>query len=180
MSEQQVVSCDTSKDKGCDGGLSSNAYKYLEKNAVELDSDYPYTSGTTHNTGDCQVESSKEMYFVSSSKNVAKDNAKQLKAAIAQQPVSVSICAGAYDIQFYKFGIISKDKCCFGLDHAVVAVGYGTDKTPTGDIPYYIVRNSWGEDWGEDGYFRLEIDDSFRAKGTCGIQERPLYPVAKN
>ena len=66
-------------------------------------------------------------------------------AAIAQQPVSVSICAGAFTIQFYKGGIIPKDKCCYGLDHAVAAVGYGTED----GMPYYIVRNSWGADWGE-------------------------------
>ena len=84
MSEQQVVSCDTSKDQGCDGGLSSNAFKYLEKTAVELDSDYPYTSGKSYKTGDCEADTSKEKYLVASSKNVAKNNAKQLMAAIAQ------------------------------------------------------------------------------------------------
>jgi len=53
------------------------------------------------------------------------------------------------------------------LDHAVTAVGYGTKKGKSGDKEYLIVRNSWGTDWGEDGYFRIAIDKD--GPGVCGI-----------
>jgi len=64
--------------------------------------------------------------------------------------------------------------CGTALDHAVAAVGYGTEN----GLEYYIVRNSWGTSWGEDGYIRIAVVD--HTPGICGIQRESLYPMVKN
>ena len=70
-----------------------------------------------------------------------------------------------YAFEHYSFGIITDDNTCgTDLDHAVLAVGYGVDNGQ----PYYLVKNSWGEDWGEDGYFRIGMNGD--GPGVCGIQ----------
>lgn len=84
---------------------------------------------------------------------VKRNSATQLKAAIAQQPVSVTIDAGEYPFQHYFGGIITDPTCGVGLDHAVLAVGYGVED----GVEYYLVKNSWGADWGEKGYVRIGV-----------------------
>ena len=87
-------------------------------------------------------------------------------AAIADGPVSVTIDASHPVFQFYTGGVISAGSDCGDLlTHAVTAVGYGTD-TETA-LDYYLVRNSWGSDWGASGYVKIERNgDGF---GVCGI-----------
>jgi len=94
---------------------------------------------------------------------VQRNSAAQLKAAIALQPVSVTIDAAEYPFQHYFNGIITDDTCGVALDHAVLAVGYGVED----GTEYYLVRNSWGADWGEEGYVRIGIQDN--SPGICGI-----------
>eukprot|EP00613_Pedinella_sp_CCMP2098_P012534 CAMPEP_0171670652 /NCGR_PEP_ID=MMETSP0990-20121206/50779_1 /TAXON_ID=483369 /ORGANISM="non described non described, Strain CCMP2098" /LENGTH=175 /DNA_ID=CAMNT_0012255307 /DNA_START=45 /DNA_END=571 /DNA_ORIENTATION=+ len=75
-------------------------------------------------------------------------------------PLSVLLNAGK--LQFYKEGVYSPARCDpSSLDHAVLLVGFGTDPD-AGD--YWRVKNSWGEGWGENGYFRIS-----RGTGACGI-----------
>merc|ERR1719454_2063172 len=171
MSEQQVVSCDT-VSFGCNGGWQYAAFEYLEKTADELEADYPYTSGSGV-TGTCSPDASKETYFVSDYSNVPSNSVSQLKAAIAQQPVSVTIEADTLPFQLYSSGILDSTACGTNLDHAVAAVGYGSDAGQE----YYIVRNSWGASWGEEGYVRIAAVDG---DGICGIQMESLWPTAKN
>jgi KDEL-tailed cysteine endopeptidase len=92
-------------------------------------------------------------------------------AAIAQQPVSVTVEAGAYPFMHYIKGIITDTTCGTRLDHAVTAVGYGTENGQA----YYLVKNSWGADWGEQGYVRIGMNGD--GAGICGIQLLTLYPT---
>lgn len=71
----------------------------------------------------------------------------------------------------YDSGILNSTKCGTQLDHAVAAVGYGTD--PVGG-DYWLVRNSWGLSWGESGYIRIA---RVEGDGICGIQMDTLYPI---
>lgn len=71
----------------------------------------------------------------------------------------------------YKSGIFDSPECGTTVDHAVTAVGYGKE----GDKEYYIVRNSWGFEWGDDGYIKIEAVDGV---GICGIQQISCWPVA--
>ena len=95
-------------------------------------------------------------------------------AAIALGPTSVSVDAETDLFFHYTSGIISDKSCGTKLDHAVIAVGYGTDED-TG-MDYYLVRNSWSSDWGENGYVRIMRgpEDDW---GICGIQEMSVYPT---
>ena len=157
FSEQQLVDCSTSfGNQGCNGGLMDQAFKYLESNSEEQESDYPY-SGLD---GKCAYASSKGVTKVSTYNDVPQ-TAAQLKAALQNGPVAVAVKANLW-WQLY-FGGVSK-ACYAGtkadeLNHGVLAVGYDD----TASVPFWIIKNSWGESWGEQGYIRLAQSND------CGI-----------
>ena len=73
----------------------------------------------------------------------------------------------------YSGGILDSVACGTQLDHAVTAVGYGKQ----GDQEFYIIRNSWGPSWGENGYIKIA---AVEGDGICGIQQVSVYPsIAK-
>ncbi|KAM7269358.1 hypothetical protein ACFE04_024855 [Oxalis oulophora] len=94
--------------------------------------------------------------------------------AVANQPVAVAIDAGGENSQFYSEGVFN-GVCGTQLNHGVTVVGYG--KTQSGS-KYWIVRNSWGDDWGEKGYIRIERDVA-EPEGLCGITMEASYPIKK-
>jgi len=65
-------------------------------------------------------------------------------------------------------------KCGTTLDHGVLVVGYGSES----GSDYWILKNSWGPSWGEDGFFRIARDMSASGPGICGLQMEPVYPNA--
>eukprot|EP00178_Gracilaria_changii_P004920 TRINITY_DN17995_c1_g1_i2.p1 TRINITY_DN17995_c1_g1~~TRINITY_DN17995_c1_g1_i2.p1 ORF type:complete len:104 (+),score=13.96 TRINITY_DN17995_c1_g1_i2:26-313(+) len=95
-----------------------------------------------------------------------------MKAAIAQQPVSIAIEADQFAFQYYSGGVLT-GSCGTNLDHGVLAVGYGTDN----GTKFWKVKNSWGPSWGEEGYIRIERVDG-TAAGKCGIALSASYPTA--
>jgi len=164
-SEQQLVDCSGSfGNMGCNGGLMDNAFKYIEKNPLELESDYAYTA----KQGKCQYDSSKGQGQVAAFTDVKTNSVDQLKAALNKQPVSIAIEADQSAFQYYTKGVISKG-CGQQLDHGVLAVGYGTlDNTD-----YFLVKNSWGASWGDQGYVRIAAS----SKNVCGILSDPSFPT---
>jgi KDEL-tailed cysteine endopeptidase len=103
------------------------------------------------------------------------NSASQLKAAIAQGPTAVSLNAADYGFLHYFGGIISDPETCgTAVTHEAAAVGYGSED----GVEYYLIKNSWGADWGENGYVRIKVggeDDP----GICGVQEIGRYPEIK-
>ena len=92
-----------------------------------------------------------------------------MKAALAVQPLSVSVQA-ASTFSHYSSGIYTDATCASDKsNHATLVVGWGK----SGSTEYWIMKNSWGSGWGEDGYMRLKIIDG---EGLCFIQQRPKYP----
>ena len=89
--------------------------------------------------------------------------------AIAASPVIAEVGVQNYVWQFYFSGVIT-GFCGNDISHFVLIVGYDTTSSPE----YYIVKNSWGQDWGESGYVRISISTGV---GTCGIQSVPAYPI---
>jgi C1A family cysteine protease len=170
FSEQDLVSCDNAAhggtDQGCNGGLMDNAFKWIEKNGICTETDYPYTSGTG-SSGTCKTTCQKAA-TLTGYKDVPGEAA--LKAAIAIGPVSVAIEADKSAFQLYKGGVLDNTACGKRLDHGVLVVGYGTDSTSGKD--YYKVKNSWGANWGEKGYIRM-----VQGKDQCGIADQPSYPT---
>merc|ERR1711934_695449 len=92
----------------------------------------------------------------------ARNSNTALKAAVGQGVVTVTIEADQFAFQGYHSGILDTSACGTKLDHAVAAVGYGTE----GGKDYWIVRNSWGASWGDQGYIKI-ADEA--GEGICGI-----------
>ena len=144
FSEQELVSCD-STDKGCNGGWMDDAFTWVQNNGgITTEAQYPYTSGTTTQSGTCQksgytlVAVSAPTGFV----DVTPNDVNALMAAVAITPVSIAIQANQPAFQSYKSGVLT-GKCGQSLDHGVLAVGYGT----LNGVDYWKVKNSWGTSW---------------------------------
>jgi len=161
LSEQELVDCDKQKggDEGCQGGLPANAYKDMIANKIglELESDYPYVA----KDGQCAAAQAKVKVFISNWTQISQDE-DQIAAALVQYgPLAIGINAGP--MQWYSGGVAKPLKILCNpskLDHGVAIVGFGEDS----GSKYWIIRNSWGETWGEKGYYRIE-----RGTGACGL-----------
>ena len=94
-----------------------------------------------------------------------------LKGAVAQQPVAVAIEADTRYFQSYAGGILDSASCGTNLDHGVLIVGYGEENGEK----YWILKNSWGTSWGEQGYFRILRTDSTNDPGICGVAMDPSF-----
>jgi C1A family cysteine protease len=168
LSEQQLVDCSGPQgNQGCQGGLMDQAFQYIITNGgVTSEDAYPYT-GTQ---GTCNTNV-KPAATITSFVDVTTNSETALLAAVNLGPVSVAIEADQPCFQFYSGGILSDSSCGTQLDHGVLVVGYGTDATTKQD--FWIIKNSWGASWGEQGYIRL-----VRGSNECGLLTEPSYPVA--
>jgi len=100
---------------------------------------------------------------------VPQNNPSQLKAALSQTAVTVAVQANQTNFMYYNSGILSSSACSGAyIDHAVTAVGYGSENGQE----YFLVRNSWSSSWGEDGYVRIAVESGV---GACGINSYPVY-----
>jgi len=165
LSEQQLVSCDRKQDEGCNGGLQEDAFVYVAANGITTEKNYPYTSGEGKTMKCRQNEIDKPLTKVAGWKQVsknAKQEAKLRKALTRNGPITIGIDAGP--MQDYKKGIDSPRACKHttkdDLDHAVLMVGYGMQNQQA----YWKIKNSWAEDWGEEGYYRIVYGEN-----KCGI-----------
>ncbi|GLT29565.1 hypothetical protein SLA2020_044230 [Shorea laevis] len=170
LSEQQLVDCVQNSD-GCSGGSVTSAFEYIRDNqGIASEESYPYEAMD----GSCQAENAEAAASISSFEKVPSDDEEALLKAVSQQPVSVSIEGSGYNFMNYGGGVFAAGECGNDLDHAVTLVGYGTTEDGT---KYWLIRNSWGESWGESGYMRIERDAGVSG-GVCGLAMRPSYPVA--
>jgi len=167
-SEQQLVDCSGSfGNYGCDGGLMDSAFKYIIQSSKGLDTEtsYPYTA----RDGTCKFNAANIGTTIDGFKDVTARSETALQAAIKVQPVSVAIDAAHSSFQFYHSGVYYEPQCSpTSLDHGVLAVGYGTSSAD-----YYIVKNSWGTDWGAAGYILM----SRNKNNNCGISTMSSYPT---
>lgn len=167
FSEQQLIDCSRAEGNyGCNGGFMDNSFKYLMHFAAESETSYPY-AGTDQT---CSDDPAKGVIKVSNYKDLEKTE-EALYNALKQQPISVAI-----DIQSvyrYKDGIITKEQCNYQqLNHGSLLTGYKVD--PDTKTPYWEVKNSWGTDWGVEGYMKIQAFTG--GVGACGIALMNSYP----
>ena len=170
FSEQELVSCDK-VDQGCNGGLMDNAFDWIhENNGLCSEDNYPYKSGDGSKST-CASNCNNVIHSKISSHVDVEPKTSELEIALNKQPVSIAIEADHLSFQFYRSGVY-KANCGNKLDHGVLAVGYGTlDATD-----YWIVKNSWGTIWGDNGYILIEKGSDISG-GECGILLSASYPV---
>lgn len=176
LAPQQLVDCTPNPQEcggsgGCSGATIQLAFNYtIAANGIDGAADYPYVSGDSGKETACDAPNKSAWGGISGYVNLPKNDAASLAAAVNfQGPIGVSVDADAWS-QYHQgiFDGCSKD--VVNINHAVVLMGYGQDH----GVKYWLVRNSWGEDWGEKGYIRLLRYDS----EPCGIDETPLEGTA--
>lgn len=172
LAEEQIIDCDA-YDNGCNGGDIPSACRYVMKyGGIEAYSDYPDTSSQNGYAGQCKAQKQKLLVKVDGYKFAIPECESgschnQKESDIIPQLAKhgpLAICVNARPWDEYKGGILAHG-CTGGyyeLDHCVQLVGYDTEHS----TPYWKVRNSWGPDWGENGYIRLKMGENI-----CGVAD---------
>ena len=172
LSQQELLDC-SYLNHGCQGGSMDLAFQFVTRNGLCTNSSYPYQAMRE----ECQKRDCDSVVQISNYSDVTQNNEIALSRAVSRQPVSVAIQANKRSFQLYQSGIYSDFECGTKLDHGVLIVGYGTDREGFGQsMDYWIIKNSWGPEWGDNGYIRIQrnIDDE---RGLCGIAMQPSYPI---
>jgi len=171
LSEQQLVDCAKGikyNSHGCNGGQMEGAFRYVIENGQCSEDSYPYIANDDGKCKKCQSSVS-----IDSCYNVKPNDQLSLKSAVSNQPVSVAIEADSFYFQSYSSGVLTSDECGTKLDHGVLVVGYGTEN----GNDYWLVKNSWGTSWGDEGYVKIGRSDSQNDPGVCGIAMQPSFPI---
>lgn len=178
LSEQQLIDCNTGKlygeeaNSGCKGGSMDPAFEYIMKNqGITTAENYPYTQ-SQHSCNKTLAKDS--VVNLSGYHDVTVGSEEALENALAKGPVALGIEADQTKFQLYSHGVFA-GPCGDKLDHGVLAVGYGEEDGKK----YWIVKNSWGASWGEEGYIRIQrgIDVGDGKTGLCGVLSMPTYPI---
>ncbi|KAF5403838.1 Cysteine peptidase A [Paragonimus heterotremus] len=167
LSAQQLVDCDR-KDHGCQGGFMDQAFKAIQSmGGIQSDKSYPYHA----RRGLCHLDRKNMVAYVNGSLRLPENEHQLADWLQSNGPISVGINADM--LQFYRGGVLrpSPQMCpATEIDHGVLLVGFGTEAAG----PFWIVKNSWGVGWGEEGYFRIS-----RNTGACGINVYAVSSVIK-
>ncbi|KAM3720267.1 Cathepsin [Dirofilaria immitis] len=176
FSEQNLIDCssnDNYDNYGCLGGFILEAFRYVVDNdGINTEESYPYDGYENS----CRFSTGNIGTSAYGARSLPVGDELQLQAAIAMiGPISVAINAST--MKFYQKGIISTHKCSTGLNHAVLAIGYGTELVKLGNgtkklFDYWLIKNSWGNEWGINGYLKLARNQN----NMCGIGLYSCYP----
>uniref|UniRef100_UPI00398EC790 digestive cysteine proteinase 2-like isoform X1 n=2 Tax=Pristiophorus japonicus TaxID=55135 RepID=UPI00398EC790 len=168
LSEQNLVDCSRDyNNEGCNGGWMDQAYRYvLRNNGVNSAATYPYTGRDES----CKFQSNEFVATISGYRYIVRNEFDLKRAVETVGPIAVAIDAGQQSFQYYKTGVYYEQNCeKWRVNHAVLVVGYGTE----GGLNYWIVKNSWGTGWGDQGYIKMAKDK----ENNCGIANYAIYPI---
>ncbi|CAO2842310.1 unnamed protein product [Amaranthus hypochondriacus] len=170
LSEQELVDCDRIDD-GCDGGIMQNAFEWvMATGGIHTQQNYPYTGVQGACIGS---KVANKVVSIDGYENVDISESALL-CAVVNQPVTVALQGSTFDFQLY-YGGIYEGVCSSNpsdVDHAVLIVGYGSENGKD----YWIVKNSWGESWGMNGYMHLRRNTNFPF-GVCAVNYQASYPT---
>ncbi|XP_063301939.1 uncharacterized protein LOC134601394 [Pelobates fuscus] len=160
LSEQQLVDCDE-EDEGCCGGLPVNALAYVSHNGIMRSKDYEYEE----KQATCGYKNDKAIMLNVTKFYILPGEENMAVSVALNGPITVGI-GSTHEFQLYKGGIYDGD-CAAQPNHAVIIVGYGTEKGEDDEEEdYWIIKNSWGEAWGENGFGRMK-----RNVNKCNIAD---------
>lgn len=167
ISEQKLMDCSSSTNGpsyGCDGGWPETLFEYAQLSPVVLEKDQPYTGVNAPCNQTCEGSAIRVRKFGTIDIETDVDSELRIPYILnTYGPVVVAIDVGTTELLMsYDGGFFPGVACGTALDHAVTIVGYTEE--------YWIVRNSWGVDWGENGYFYLE-----RGVNACGVADALGY-----
>lgn len=137
----------------------SNCWDFSTEHGSQFEADYPYEAieGGCRNQGNKRIASK-----VVSWGNLSADPLAIADDLISYGPVSIAVGAGNDCWRWYEGGILSSaNECPTDLDHGVAIVGIDR----TGDTPYWIVQNSWGTGWGDNGFIYLAVEEGDGVSG---------------
>ncbi|XP_063387971.1 digestive cysteine proteinase 1 isoform X2 [Cydia fagiglandana] len=168
LSQQALVDCSWGfGNNGCDGGEDFRAYQWIMKHGLPTEEEY---GGYLGQDGYCHIDNVTLVTSIKGWVNVTTNDEKALRLAIFKHgPISVAIDASHKTFSFYSHGVYYEPECknkVEELDHAVLAVGYGI----LNGQKYWLVKNSWSNMWGNDGYVLMSSKDN-----NCGVMSAPTY-----
>merc|ERR1711887_471965 len=180
LSTQQVTSCTPNTLQcggtgGCKGSVTQLGFNYLQLFGATTEEDWPYVSGTTSQDEDCtyDLETLTPVVGLTGYNSLTPNDEAAVMQHIAEVgPLSIAVDASVWHT--YQSGVFSG--CSFdeniSINHGVQLVGYGSEFSPLGVYDYWLVRNSWGPSWGEDGYIKLQ------RTSQCGLNSTPMDGTA--
>ncbi|XP_037036583.1 procathepsin L-like [Bradysia coprophila] len=171
FSEQQFVDCSISEGKGCKKGFMNTAFEYSTKNGLITDDKYPYKGAENGKSNSCNKFPSK--LKIQRYETIPKGNEEELRDAVCRfGPVSVALDASSEKFMHYNSGIYRNSECSTTkTTHGALVVGYGFDENT--EEAFWILKNSYSDTWGEDGYVRIPRDFN----NHCGIANLASYPI---
>ena len=178
LSEQELVDCSGPEgNMGCGGGFMTQAFQYIMDNkGLCSEKAYPYTASD----GQCQSGNCTNVVSITGYGNITAGDEDEMKIRLLKQPISIAMQADLPSFQNYKKGIYHDIQCNGEIDHGVLLVGYGHNQQFNKD--YWIVKNSWGNTWGNKGYFAIsrnvkKIGNTTFPNGMCSVASNPSYPI---
>ena len=186
LSEQQLVDC-SKENNGCEGGLMHLAFDYcIQNNGLVSNDDYTYVAEGQLCALDCNDQClpgnhsfNGEYYLnvigsnITSYEYILPRSMLDIMASLQNGPIAIALDASSFIFRFYKKGVIDiPSRMSEQINHAVLLTGYDRDENGT----YWIIQNSWGKDWGDNGFVKLRARDG---DGVLLSQVYGVYPKYK-
>ncbi|KAL7861645.1 hypothetical protein SRHO_G00130860 [Serrasalmus rhombeus] len=168
LSKQQLVDCSKRfGNNGCNRGYPHLAFEYImSSKGLEAESTYPYKAKDEM----CHFNSQNVVATCRGFKFLTSGDENNLQNAVATiGPISAAMDSTRPSLKLYKSGVYDEPNCSANVDHAILIVGYGTDASKK---DYWLVKNSWGVNWGDRGYIKM----SRNKNNQCGIATYAVYP----
>ncbi|XP_021035509.1 testin-2 [Mus caroli] len=172
LSEQNLLDCmGFNVTHDCSGGFMQNAFQYVKDNGgLATEESYPYRGPGRK----CRYHAENSAATVRDFVQIPGSEEALMKAVAKVGPISVAVDASHGSFQFYDSGIYYEPRCKrVHLNHAVLVVGYGFEGEESDGNSYWLVKNSWGEEWGMKGYIKIAKDWN----NHCGIATLATYPI---
>jgi C1A family cysteine protease len=175
FSEQHLVDCSRGghyTSHGCNGGGKYDAFKFSNEIGVVLESDYPY------NGMDNPCQENKSIVFkISGLHAIPSADNDALLERLRIQAIDISINASPFAFRFYSKGVVNMGCTYTELNHDVLLLGAG--QYPIDNTPMWKIKNSWGRNWGDDGYIYI-LRESGKKPAQCGMNLKAVGPLYKD